>query len=197
MNQDLTTARRPRLTSAFQRLMSVHWWMAGLYLLQFSGGAFMAQLSREVSFRGSLYDIHESIGLLTIALLLWRIMVLLQVWWKKYTRHLPRLSPKWWRNMLLHTLLYGFMVVVPLTGLLLSNSYKAGNVAFFGLVITDLFPENKAMVELGRSLHFWLAYTFLAFIVLHTLAKWRVVQANLHRLRDSLRRVRPSGVVPH
>jgi cytochrome b561 len=171
--------------------------MAGLYLLQFSGGAFMAQLSREVSFRGSLYDIHESIGLLTIALLLWRIMVLLQVWWKKYTRHLPRLSPKWWRNMLLHSLLYGFMVVVPLAGLLLSNSYKADNVAFFGLVVPDLFPENKAMVELGRSLHFWLAYTFLAFIVLHTLAQGRVVQANLRRLRDSLRRVRPSGVVPH
>ena len=99
--------------------------------------------------------------------------------------------------MLLHTLLYGFMVVVPLAGLLLSNSYKAGNVGFFGLVIPDLFPENKAMVELGRSLHFWLAYTFLAFIVLHTLAKWRVVQANLRRLRDSLSRVRPSGAVPH
>lgn len=197
MNQDLTTARRPRLTSAFQRLMSVHWWMAGLYLVSFSGGAFMAQLSSEVSFRGSLYDIHKSIGLLTIALLLWRIMVLLQVWWKKYTRHLPRLSQKWWRNMLLHTLLYGFMVVVPLAGLLLSNSYKAGNVAFFGLMVPDLFPENKAMVELGRSLHFWLAYTFLAFIVLHTLAKWRVVQANLRRLRDSLSRVRPSRVVPH
>ena len=197
MNQDLTTARRPRLTSAFQRLMSVHWWMAGLYLLQFSGGAFMAQLSREVSFRGSLYDIHESIGLLTIALLLWRIMVLLQVWWKKYTRHLPRLSPKWWRNMLLHSLLYGFMVLVPLAGLLLSNPYKADNVAFFGLVGPDLFPENKAMVELGRSLHFWLAYSFLAFIVLHTLAQGRVEQANLRRLRDSLRRLRPSGVVPH
>jgi cytochrome b561 len=197
MNQDLTTARRPPLTSAFQRLMSVHWWMAGLYLLSFSGGALMARLSSELFFRGYLYDIHKSIGLLTIALLLWRIVVLLQVWCKKYTRHLPRLSPKWWRNMLLHSLLYGFMVVVPLAGLLLSNSYKADNVAFFGLVVPDLFPENKAMVELGRSLHFWLAYTFLAFIILHTLSQGRVVQANLRRLRDSLRRVRPSGVVPH
>ncbi|WP_254964519.1 MULTISPECIES: cytochrome b [unclassified Cyanobium] len=176
--------------------MSVHWWMAGFYLLLFIGGAFMAQLSREVSFRGSLYDVHKSIGLLTIALLLWRIVVLLQVWWKKYTRHLPRLSPKWWRNMLLHALLYGFMVVVPLAGLLLSNSFKAGNVAFFGLVITDLFPENKAMVDVGRSLHFWLSYTFLAFIVLHTIAQWRVAQANLRRLGDTIKRLRPSDVAP-
>jgi len=193
MNQALTTARKPPLTSAFQRLMSVHWWMAGLYLLLFIGGAFMAQLDREVSFRGSLYDIHKSIGLLTIALLLWRVVVLLQVWWKKYTRHLPRLSSKWWRNMVLHALLYGFMVVVPLAGVLLSNSFKSGNVAFFGIVIPDLFPEDKAMVDVGRSLHFWLAYTFLAFIVLHTIAQWRVAQANLLRLGDSIKRLSPSG----
>jgi cytochrome b561 len=171
--------------------------MAGLYLLSFSDGAIMARLSSELFFRGSLYDIHKSIDLLTIALLLWRIIVLLQVWWKKYTRHLPRLSPKWWRNTLLHVLLYGLMVVVPLAGLLLSNSFMAGKVAFFGLVIPDLFPENKATVELGRSLHFWLSYTFLAFIVLHTLAQWRVVQANQSRLGDTIKRQRASGVVSH
>jgi cytochrome b561 len=152
--------------------------------------------SRGVFSRGA-YQERSPLGLLTIALLLWRIMVLLQVWWKKYTRHLPRLSPKWWRNTLLHVLLYGLMVVVPLAGLLLSNSFKAGNVAFFGLVIPDLFPENKATVELGRSLHFWLSYTFLAFVVLHTLAQWRVVQANLRRLGDTIKRQRASGVVSH
>jgi cytochrome b561 len=70
------------------------------------------------------------------------------------------------------------------------------NVAFFGLVNPDLFPENKALVELGRSLHFWLSYTFLAFIVLHTIAQWRVAQANLRRLGDSIKRLRPSGVAP-
>jgi cytochrome b561 len=33
------------------------------------------------------------------------------------------------------------------------------------------------MVDVGRNLHFWLAYTFLAFIILHIVAQWKVAKA--------------------
>jgi cytochrome b561 len=176
-----STRSKPRLTSAFQRLMSVHWWMAVAYLILFIGGTVMSQLPREVSFRGVMYDFHKSIGVLSMALLTWRIFVLIQVWWKKYSKRSPRLSPKWWQTFILHTSLYLFMWAVPIAGFLLSNSFKANNVSFFGLVLPDVFPQNKAMVEVGRGLHFWLAYTFLAFVILHTIAQWKVVQANWRR----------------
>jgi cytochrome b561 len=55
------------------------------------------------------------------------------------------------------------------------------NVSFFGLVLPDIFPQNKEMVEVGRGLHFWLAYTFLAFVILHMIAQWKVVRANWRR----------------
>jgi cytochrome b561 len=176
-----SSASKPRLTSIFQHLMSVHWWMAAAYLILFVGGTVMSQLSREVSFRGAMYDFHKSIGVLSMALLTWRIFVLIQVWWKKYSKRLPRFSPKWWQTFILHASLYLFMGAVPIAGFLLSNSFKANNVSFFGLVLPDIFPQDKAMVEVGRGLHFWLAYTFLAFVILHTIAQWKVVRANWRR----------------
>ena len=141
----------------------------------------MAQLPREFVIRNPLYDFHKSIGTLTMALLTWRILVLLKVLWCKYTKKLPKLSKKWWQKVALHSFLYGFMWVVPVSGLFLSNSFKANNVKFFGILLPDLFPQNNASVDLGRGLHFWLAYAFLAFVILHLLDQGKVVRANWRR----------------
>ncbi|WP_225323020.1 cytochrome b [Synechococcus sp. RSCCF101] len=183
-----------RLNSAFKRLMSVHWVMAGFYVLLFLTGTVMAQLPREVVIRNPLYDIHKSLGALTMALLSWRILVLLQVWWKKYSQRLPRFSRSWWERTTVHVVLYGLMWGVPVTGFLLSNSWRSNNVKLFGLVLPDLFPENRAMVEVGRSLHFWLAYAFLSLIVLHMLQQGKVVKALWRRFQQfsEARPLRPS-----
>lgn len=156
----------------------------------------MSQLPREVSFRGMMYDFHKSIGVLSMALLTWRIFVLIQVWWKKYSKRWPKLSVKWWQTFILHASLYLFMWAVPIAGFLLSNSFKANNVSFFGLVLPDIFPQNKDMVEVGRSLHFWLAYTFLAFVILHTIAQWKVVRANWRRFNQFIQKHRSQQRTP-
>ena len=188
-----TIAPKPRFNSAFKQLMSVHWWMAACYLVLFVVGTFMAQLPREAPYRSEIYDFHKSIGVLTMALLTWRILVLLRVWWRKYTKKLPKFTPGWFKTVALHTSLYIFMWAVPVSGFLLSNSFKSNNVKFFGLVLPDLFPQNRAMVEVGRSMHFWLSYTFLAFIVLHTIAQWKVVKANWRRMANFLKSKRPNS----
>ncbi|MCC3421483.1 MAG: cytochrome b [Microcoleus sp. PH2017_29_MFU_D_A] len=177
-----TVPKKPRLNSAFQRLMSVHWWMASCYLVLFVVGTFMSQMPRN-DFRDILYDFHKSIGVLTMALLTWRILTLLQVVWKKYTKRQPKFSLQWLKNFALHTLMYIFMWAVPIAGFLLSNSFRANGVKFFGLVLPDVFPQDAKMVELGRALHFWLSYTFLAFIALHLIVQWKVAKANWRRLK--------------
>jgi cytochrome b561 len=177
-----TASKKPRLNSAFQRLMSVHWWMAGCYLLLFAIGTPMSRLPRS-EFRGNLYDIHKSIGVLTMALLTWRILTLLQVVWKKYTKRQPKFSPQWVKNFVLHTFMYVFMWAVPIAGYFLSNSFKANGVRLFGILLPDVFPQDASMVAVGRSLHFWLSYTFLALIILHTIAQWKVVKANWRRFK--------------
>lgn len=180
-------ALKPRLNSAFKQLMTVHWWMSWAYLVLFVTGTYMSQLDRSVSYRASLYDFHKSIGVLSMAFLTWRIFLLLQVWWKKYTKRFPKFTIAWFRTVALHTSLYVFMWAVPISGFLFSNSFRANNVKFFGIVLPDLFPQNPAMVDVGRNAHFWLSYTFLAFIVLHTIAQWKVVRANWRRFTNFLR----------
>lgn len=184
--------RRGRTNNAFQNLMLLHWVMAATYLVLFTTGTFMAQLEREVALRGPLFDFHKSLGVLSLWLLLSRILILLRVWWRKYTRRLPRLSPAWWRKTLLHGLLYVFMWAVPVTGLFFSNSRRPNNVEFFGIPVPDVFPVNPAAVEFGRGLHFWFAYTFLAAVVLHAIDQRKVWQA-LARRWAAWRRSSPLG----
>jgi len=177
-------AAKPRLNSAFKQLMSLHWVMSACYLVLFVTGAFMARLPREFFIRGSLYDFHKSVGVLTMAFLTLRILTLLRVWWKKYTKRLPKFTKEWYKSFALHVSLYVFMWLVPVAGFLLSNSYKSNNVKFFGILLPDMFPQNSAMVDVGRSLHFWLGYTFLAFVILHLLDQKKVVRANWRRLTN-------------
>lgn len=176
-----------RVTSAFKALMSMHWLMAGCYLVLFTTGTLMAQLPREVFIRNPLYDFHKSIGTLVMALLTWRILVLLRVWWRKYTKRPPKFTKEWFKTFALHTSLYMFMWGVPVAGFLLSNSYKSNNVKFFGIVLPDIFPQNSAMVDVGRNLHFWLAYTFLAFIILHIVVQWKVAKALWRRFLGAVK----------
>lgn len=180
-------AAKPRFNSAFKQLMSLHWAMAACYLVLFITGPFMAQLPRELFIRNPLYAFHKSVGVLTMAFLTLRILTLLRVWWKKYTKRLPKFTKEWYKNFALHAILYVFMWLVPVAGFLLSNSIRTNNVPFFGIVFLNVFPPNPAMVEVGRSLHFWLGYTFLAFVILHILAEKKVVRANWRRLTNFVR----------
>jgi len=180
-------AAKPRLNSAFKQLMSLHWAMAACYLLLFITGPFMSELPRELFIRNPLYAFHKSVGVLTMAFLTLRILTLLRVWWKKYTKRLPKFTKEWYKNFALHATLYVFMWLVPVAGFLLSNSIRNNNVPFFGIVVPDMFPKNPAMVEVGRSLHFWLSYTFLAFVILHILDQKKVVRANWRRLTNFVR----------
>jgi cytochrome b561 len=177
-------AAKPRLNSAFKQLMSLHWAMSACYLVLFITGPFMSELPRELFIRNPLYAFHKSVGVLTMAFLTLRILTLLRVWWKKYTKRLPKFTKEWYKNFALHATLYVFMWLVPVAGFLLSNSIRNKNVPFFGIVVPDMFPKNPAMVEVGRSLHFWLSYTFLAFVILHILEQKKVVRANWRRLTN-------------
>jgi cytochrome b561 len=176
--------KRPRRNSAFLALMSVHWWMAKLYAILFIGGWVMVEFGENLSFTGFLYDFHKSIAIVTMMLLSWRVIVLLQVWWRKYTKNKPKFTRPWFKKVALHTSLYLFMWVVPVTGIFLSNSYQANNVKLFGLVLPDIFPQNDAALDLARNLHFWFAYLMLAVTILHTVDQWKVVRSWWRRTQN-------------
>lgn len=165
-----------------QRLWSLHWIMTAFYLLLFVGGAYMTDLPREVSYRGSLYDFHKTLGVIVMSLLLARIFVLLRVLQHKYRRRQPKRTNDWWQTFALHSALYCFMLLVPLSGYFYSNS-SGYDVTIVGtnIALPRLFAENKTLAEIGGSSHFWLSYTFLAFIILHTVAQKKYLRATLRR----------------
>ncbi len=179
MTKAQPTAKRK--ANAFQSLMSIHWLMAFCFLILFTLGILMARLPEDVAIREFAYATHKSFGVLILGLLVARIFLLLRVSWKKYSKRFPKKTPAWARAFALHSALYIFMLAQPLSGLFLSNSNASGGVPFFGMTAPDLFPVNAGVVELARSLHFWLAYTFAAFIGLHLWEQQKVVRAYWRR----------------
>ena len=173
---------KPRKNSAFQHLMTVHWWMAACYLMLFTTGPLMAPLPREFFIRDPMYDFHKLMGTLTIAILTWRILTLLRVWWKKYTRHFPKFTLQWMKKVALYGFLYMFMWAVPVSGIFFSGSYPIKDIHFFWVIkLPDLFGQNSNLLRMGGNIHFWLSYAFLAFIILHSIDQWKVVRANWRR----------------
>lgn len=162
-------------TTSFQRLWLLHWIMAACFLALYLVGVVMSRLSDEIAIKDYLFDLHKSIGVLVMCLLLLRIFFLLQVFGRKYLKRQPKLKKQWIQVFTLHFLLYLFMSIVPLSGFLYSNSGGHG-VAFFGIAVPNLFPENQAFFPFARSIHFWLSYTFLAFIVLHAWENHYLIQ---------------------
>jgi len=91
-----------------------------------------------------------------MALLTWRILILLRVVAQIHKRP-PKFTQEWFKTFALHTTLYVFMWVVPVSGFF--STPKATTCASSDYS-TRPVSANSTMVELGRSLHFWLAYTF-------------------------------------
>ncbi|MBD1913800.1 MULTISPECIES: cytochrome b/b6 domain-containing protein [unclassified Leptolyngbya] len=177
-----------RINAAFKQLRLMHWVMAACYVVVFIVGVLMAHAPID-PVRANFYTFHRSMGALTIALLTARIFFLQQVWWRKFIRQRPKMTGAWLRGVLLHTALYVFMIIVPLSGFFLSNSFRSGVVSFFWLVtLPDLFPQNAEVVGLARSLHFWLVYTFFAFVLVHLLEQRKFVQSQWRRFTKASRK---------
>src|SRR3569832_936993 len=156
--------------------------MAAFYLLLFMGGTYMVDLPREVSYRGSLYDFHKTIGVVVMSVLLARIFVLLRVIQHKYRRRLPKLTREWVLTFALHASLYFFMLLVPLSGYFFSNSYGKDVIVFgTNIALPRLFAENKQLAELGRSVHFWQSYTFLSFVEQHKENQGKYLRSQVRR----------------
>lgn len=179
-----------RKKSAAQHLWFWHWFMAFCYLLLFIGGRYMAPLPKSFVYRENIYDFHKLLGFTVMCLLLVRIGYLLQVLRHKYKRRQPKRKGDWLQTVALHTSLYFFMLLVPLSGYY--NSNTAGfNVRVFntGIVFPHIFPTNKSLHHFGQSVHFWIAYTFLAFIIIHMIDQQKYLRAQLRRLSKTMMRI--------
>lgn len=173
--------------------MSVHWWMAICYMLLFHSGETISKHQGEIGDRERILAAHNSFGVLVLLLLGWRVYILVRVWGRKYSKHLPKLTKNWYFKTCLHTLLYLFMLAVPLSGYWLVNASHAHNIGLFGLPMPDIFPVNEAAISPANAAHRQISQAFKILIVMHIIGEYKFVRANWHRFSAWLLKLRSKG----
>jgi cytochrome b561 len=76
------------------------------------------------------------------------------------------------------------MFVVPLSGYWLSNAYQANNISLFGVPMPDLFPVSLDAADRANIAHSITSKALAIFILIHSIAQRKVVNANWRRLSD-------------
>lgn len=137
-----------------------HWVMALAVIGIVTAGLIMTDMDKDNPLRGEIYNIHKSVGVLILALVvlrfLWRLM--------NPVPALPADMPAWQR-IIAHLniyLLYALMISMALSGFLMS--YFSYGVPFFGLFSFKSDVGAPALAGFTHTIHVLLPYVlYLSF----------------------------------
>jgi cytochrome b561 len=147
-------------------LRVLHWVLALLTIGLIIIGFYMGGIDNANPNKMAVYSFHKSIGLSILLLVLLRITAR----FFSYTPELPSFIPKIHHVMakVVQFLLYCMLIIMPISGLLLSN--LAGYpVKFFDYDIPNIFIENKEYSSFFDKIHVIGAYVLITLISLHIL----------------------------
>ncbi len=146
----------------------IHWIMAVFIIFLLGLGVYMTEfLAKDSPNHLAVYELHKSFGVLAIALIIIRIANRLL----KKAPALPESMPK--HEIILahlgHIGLYILMIVVPVSGFLMSN-YFGFPVKFFGTELPLIVETNFDHGKIFAELHEIGAYTLIAVVAIHIAA---------------------------
>ncbi|REL27944.1 cytochrome b [Thalassotalea euphylliae] len=145
--------------------MFIHWLMVLMLFTLVIVGTFMVGLEREDPLKNTLYFLHKSSGALFLQLALIRIV------WRFYSRppQLPEQLATWEKvlSKLVTASLYALLILIPVSGIALSNAFGSP-ASFFGVFeFPLLFESDLGKVEDLKLLHMSLVYLTLFVVFLH------------------------------
>lgn len=145
----------------------LHWLVALLIFVGFPLGLTMVDLPLSPD-KLRLYSYHKWIGITVL------MLVLPRLGWR-LTHTPPPLPPGiagWQRRAgeAVHGLLYLLLLVVPLSGWLMSSAKGFQTVWLGVLPLPDLIGKDKALGDLLTGVHKALNFTLLALVILHVIA---------------------------
>ncbi|MEY3200604.1 MAG: hypothetical protein RIR70_154 [Pseudomonadota bacterium] len=146
--------------------IALHWLMAALIAGGFALGLIMTELDLSPQ-KLKLYAWHKWLGV-TVFLLLWlRLLVRLI---KRAPPPLP--APAWAQRTAaaVHGLLYGLMLLLPVSGWLMSSAAGFQTVWFGVVPLPDLLPKNEAVFETLKAVHEVLGNALALAVMLHVAA---------------------------
>ncbi|NEX61066.1 cytochrome b [Noviherbaspirillum galbum] len=151
--------------------IALHWIMAVLLTVLIAMGLFMVGLPKRTPAVGFYYNMHKSLGLVALAL------VVIRMAWRLH-RAAPALETASPGSRIAaratHVMMYLLMLWVPACGFL-ATSFGKHPVSFFGYALPRLFAENAMLLALFRQLHMLFAWALLSLIAVHLLGViWHV-----------------------
>jgi cytochrome b561 len=144
----------------------LHWLIGIGLLVQLALGLSMVEIAKDTPDRSWYFNLHKSIGV-TLAL-----FILLRIGWR--LRHRPppldRLIPPWQvtASKISHWVLYFCMIVMPVTGMIMSSYSKYG-VKVWGIKLIAGSGDETAR-EFWLELHEFTADLLLVVIAVHVIA---------------------------
>jgi cytochrome b561 len=154
------------MTRYTRTAIALHWLVAALVFVAFPLGVYMHDLPLSPA-KLRLISYHKWLGVtvfvLAIARIAWRL-----------THTPPRLPamPRWQAaaSQVVHGLLYGLLLAVPLSGWLMSSA-KGIPTVWFGVVpLPDLIGRDRALAETLVAVHKALNITLLVTVAVHVAA---------------------------
>ena len=147
------------------QLRIVHWVMALIIISLLALGFYMTTwLDRESTYRTTIYSLHKSFGALVLFLIVGRIFIRLSKPAPKLPNSMPIIIQKLAHSV--HLILYILMVLMPLSGYLMSN-YFGYPVHLFGLPLPMLVEKNIEFGKFFGGVHKFLGFAFVAILTLH------------------------------
>lgn len=150
-------------------LQLLHWLMAALIVALIVVGAVMEDLPKG-DLRGTVYGLHKGVGVVVLGLLMlrlgWRVL--------RGVPDLPASMPVRERQVarLGHLALYALTVLVPVAGILMSQS-GGHPVAVAGWTLPTVVGKDEGVHEVFEEAHGLLAWTMTIIVLGHVAAALR------------------------
>jgi len=144
---------------------ALHWAIGLLLLAQLTLGVVTFELLERGAERSALAGIHKALGVVLL------MMVLARLAWRSYDP-VPEPPPSMCQAELRgarlgHALLYLLMMVVPVLGLLVSDTSGRATDVFGLFTVPEMVGEHEDLHDAFELAHKIGAYTLLAMIVVH------------------------------
>lgn len=168
--------------------VAIHWLVAVAVFGLFGLGYWMVDLSYYDDWYRTGPDIHRSIGILLLLVMLFRLV------WRLFNP-LPRALPSHSRLEVLaahgaHALLYVLIFVAMASGYLISTADGSAISVFNWFDVPSVTGQIKGMEDTAGLVHYWSTWALVVLAGLHGLA---AIKHHLIDRDDTLRRMLGSG----
>jgi cytochrome b561 len=138
-----------------------HWLTVALVVFLVSSAVIAKQLN-DGYWSDTLFMLHKTAGIITLAVVLMRLCYrLVQSWTVQQQQQPARAS-----RTALHWLLYAIIILVPLAGWAGISDFGAREI-FPGLTLPEIWPGHAGYADALFTFHAYLAFVLLALVALH------------------------------